>query len=268
MQNYYVTQSGPSHHPTQRQSEQLLDQMLITRWDISQWGPLDLDSPFAQHLKQYLQRNQLNFQVEPAFSNWQLKGVNDTQVYFNNLPSQLRSTLKRKSRKLEKTFDEVQFRLVTKPAELAAALDAYEAIYQKSWKPEEGSATFIRDFCHKAAVKGWLRLGLLELDGIAVSAQIWFVYQGKASIFKLAYDPNFQAYSPGSLLTEFLMHQVLQQDQVTLVDFGMGSEPYKKDWMNTLNTRYTITAYNNTWAGQLARIRFQVLPSLKKRLHL
>lgn len=265
--NYYTSIAGPIGLTSSSQAEHLLETMLEQDWHIAQWGPLELGAPFSAALLKTLENRSLPCIIEPAFVNWQLRFSDSVQEYFEQLPAKLRSTLRRKQRKLEKESEDWQFQIIQTPEALAQSFRDYEEIYQVSWKPEESHINFIRQMCDIASSSGWLRLGILSIDQQAVAAQIWFVYEGKASIFKLAYRPEFQAYSPGTLLTAHLMRHVLSIDQVRLVDFGTGDEPYKADWMNYKNTRYTITSFHTqTVSGKLAQLRYQWLPTIKRKL--
>jgi CelD/BcsL family acetyltransferase involved in cellulose biosynthesis len=95
-----------------------------------------------------------------------------------------------------------------------------------------------------AAAQGWLRLGLLTLDDQPLAAQIWIVKDGKASIFKLAYDGEYAKFSPGSILTKALLRHVIDIDRVTEVDYLAGDDDYKKDWMSHRRERRGIIAFN------------------------
>jgi len=64
--------------------------------------------------------------------------------------------------------------------------------------------------------------------------------QDKASIFRLAYDEEWKRYSPGSILTAYLMRHVINIDKVEEIDFLTGNEPYKQDWMTERRERYRV----------------------------
>jgi hypothetical protein len=156
--------------------------------------------------------------------------------YWATRPGQLRETVRRKGRK-----GVVDIRIAT--AFAAADWDAYETIYAKSWKPGEGSPRFLRRFAQAESSAGTLRLGLASIDGHPVAAQFWTVEGGTAFIHKLAHDEAAKAHSPGSLLSAALFRHVIDTDRVALVDFGTGDDPYKRDWMDGVRTRYRIEAY-------------------------
>ncbi len=158
--------------------------------------------------------------------------------YLATRPGQLRTTLKRKSGKVEielfTHFDE-------------AAWAAYEEIYAASWKPAEGSPAFLRRFAREEAQAGRLRLGIARgkaegevKTGRAIAAQVWTVEGGTAFIHKLAHAEDARALSPGTVLSAALFEQVIDRDRVDLVDFGTGDDPYKRDWMEECRTRYRL----------------------------
>ena len=86
--------------------------------------------------------------------------------YWDSRPGPLRTTLKRKAKKVE--------------TEILTRFDAqvwadYEAIYAASWKPAEDQPAMLRAFAEAEGAAGRLRLGVARADGVAVAAQVWTV---------------------------------------------------------------------------------------------
>ena len=118
----------------------------------------------------------------------------------------------------------------------------YYLVYNASWKQNETlnlgfQECFVGDFSRT----GWCRLAILYVKGLPIAAQLWFVYQGKASIFKLAYDKAWRQFSPGSILSSFLMKYVIDTDKVEEIDFLTGNEAYKQDWMSERRERFLLS---------------------------
>ena len=181
------------------------------------------------------------------FGNWYLEVAGQSfDDYYEERPSRVRSTIKRKLKKLKKYSANIEIKIITDMAELPYAINAYESIYEKSWKPDEPYNKFIREIVEKFSAKGWLRFGLIHIDGKPAAAQIWFVYNGTASIFKLAYSPEFREFSVGSVLTVELMKHVIDIDKVDIVDYLCGDDGYKKDWMSHRRERWGVRAYRKT----------------------
>jgi Acetyltransferase (GNAT) domain len=176
--------------------------------------------------------------------------------YLAARPGQLRTTLKRKAGKVE-----VQLTSQFDPALWAE----YEAVYAASWKPEEGSPAFLRAFAEAEGAAGRLRMAVARAEGTAIAAQFWTVEAGTAFIHKLAHTQESKPLSPGTTLSAALFEQVIDQDKVTLVDFGTGDDGYKRDWMELVRPRYRIEAFRPAWPGNWPLIAKAVLRKLMRR---
>ncbi|MBS0255526.1 MAG: GNAT family N-acetyltransferase [Proteobacteria bacterium] len=182
--------------------------------------------------------------------------------YLASRPGQLRTTLKRKAKKVE---------VVMHHAFDAAAWDDYEAIYGQSWKGEEGSPQFLRRWAEEDGQAGRLRLALAYAaldDGPRqpVAAQFWTLEGGTAFIHKLAYVEAAKPLSPGTTLTAALMEQVIDHDRVAWVDFGTGDDPYKRDWMELARPRYRLTAWRPGDPAQWTAIAKSLIKRLAARI--
>lgn len=210
-----------------------------------------------------------------GFGNWYLQAEGlGWETYLKQLPSKHRNTLKRLGRKFEEEV-EGSFHIYTcKDGESEEALAAYQAVYASSWKVPEPFPDFIPEFVTMSAQLGWLRMGVAYSGRQPVAAQFWLVLDGKASIYKVAYDDKFSAYSPGSLLTGQLMRHVLDMEHVREVDFLVGDDAYKRIWMSHRRERWGIVAYNpRTLAGlslaareALARAAKPTITRLREKL--
>lgn len=165
--------------------------------------------------------------------------------YMASRPGPLRTTLKRKAKKVSITlYNDFS----------AQAWDDYETVYAQSWKPEEGSPALLRHFAQEEGKAGRLRMGVAyaEIDGVdqPVAAQMWTVENAAAYIHKLAYVEAAKPISPGTSLSAALFERVIDGDGVHTVDFGTGDDLYKRDWMEESRPRYRITAYNPARIGQ------------------
>ena len=160
--------------------------------------------------------------------------------YLASRPGSLRTTLKRKAAKvtveIEKHFN-------------PASWQAYEAIYANSWKPGEGSPAFLRRFAEEEGTAGRIRLGIACADGEPVAVQFWTVENGTAFIHKLAHLESAKPLSPGTSLSAALFRQVIDQDKVSLVDFGTGNDAYKRDWMEEQRPRFRLDMMRAGWPG-------------------
>ena len=149
------------------------------------------------------------------------------------MSSRLRNTISRKERKLgKKHFFRVEI-FTEDDDRLTKAIADYSAIYEKSWKRQEPFPEFIPTLASTAAQLGILRLGVLYVDDKPAAAQIWMTKDYRALIYKLAYDEGFREYSPGTILSREMFRQAIDEDHVQEIYNGVGSDAYKKDWMDS-----------------------------------
>ena len=175
--------------------------------------------------------------VEPAFGNWTARTENGFDDYWSRRPGQLRSTARRKAKAAD-------LDIVIHDRFDAAGWADYESVYRSSWKPEEGSFPFLRALAEQEGAAGTLRLGLAYHQGRPVAAQLWLVEGGVATIHKLAYAEDAKAMSPGTVLGEAMFRRAIDQDGVTLIDYGTGDDAYKRDWMDERRQLWRIIARN------------------------
>ena len=203
--------------------------------------------------------------LEPCDTNYILElNGRSFDAYWAARPGALRETVRRKggkgivSLRIETTFSEADW-------------NAYEAIYARSWKPEEGNPAFLCAFAMAEAEAGALRMGVAEIDGEPVAAQFWTVEGGTAWIHKLAHDEASRKHSPGTLLSAALFRHVIDVDRVRTVDFGTGDNPYKRDWMEAARPRYALAFYRpaaiSQWP-QLAKLAARRVLKRRRAAHL
>ncbi len=166
------------------------------------------------------------------FYNWShfLNGQSFDE-YMAARPATVRNTIDRKRRKLEREHD-YDIRLY-QDRFLDQAINDYQEVYIKSWKANEVYSDFTPNLVKNLSRQGWLRMAILYINSQPAAAQIWFVVHAKAYIYRLVFDEKWRTYSPGSILTHYLLHHVIEKDKVLLIDFLVGNERYKQDWMTS-----------------------------------
>jgi len=167
----------------------------------------------------------------------------DFADYWATRPSRLRNSAKRKARKAGLRFAFFD-RFDDK-----AWIDL-EQVFDASWKLPEGSPELIRDIVVKEGEAGTLRLGLAYKDDLAVAAQIWIIEHGIATIHKLAYREDVKELSAGTILSVEMFRRALEIDKVDKIDFGIGNDTYKREWMTHSVPMYALSAYYPySWSG-------------------
>ena len=157
--------------------------------------------------------------------------------YWASRPSRLRNTARRRAKsagldiRIYDRFD-------------AEAWADYQKVYEASWKPSEGAPAMLRALAEQEGEAGTLRLGLARLEGRPVASQLWLVENGTATIHKLAYAEDARHCSPGTLLGVEMFRRALDVDRVEMIDFGIGGDSYKAEWMSEAEPLFGITAFD------------------------
>jgi hypothetical protein len=265
LSNYYSCLYGPVA------PRETLDAMNLLRWRevarairelpgsaVVRLQPLDDQAQWLCRLEQALRATGYQTARYFCFGNWyQPVGDGGFEAYWADRPSALRHSVERGRKRLDKAGDcRVEIVSGEDSQRLEVAIAAYEAVYAASWKPPEPCPAFMPGVIRTAAHEGWLRLGVVWLDGRPLAAQVWLVAANKANIYKLAYVRGQEKHSAGSVLTMALMQHVIDIDRVHEVDYLSGDDPYKADWMAQRRERVGLVAFDlRRWRGLRAAAR-------------
>ena len=206
------------------------------------FSPMDPASREFDLLRRALVLAGLSAHAYFAFGNWYEPVSQAWAGYLKDRSGQVRSTIKRNGKKFKAEGGRLE--IVQGGDGLEAALAAYQTVYSKSWKVPEPYPGFVPNLIRLCAARGWLRLGLAWLGDTPVAAQIWIVANGRADIYKLAYDEAYKALAPGTLLTALLMEHAIDVDHVQEIDYLIGDDPYKATWMSQRRERFGLVAYD------------------------
>lgn len=197
--------------------------------------------------------------------NYYQEDIVDYDSYISQRPSILKNTIKRKTKKLDKSVD-WNIKIFQQQDDITEALEKYHDVYKSSWKIAEPYPNFINGLVELSHRRGWLRLGLLTIDGEAIAAQLWLVFGNTAYIYKLAYIKSFRNYSPGTILTNALVEHVIKTDKVSKIDFLTGADSFKLDWMTVYRELLGVQIVNKgRLVGLLSYVR-NTIGILRKKL--
>ena len=266
--NYYTTLYALAVED-EIQAEDLLPVMLALRADhraaTYRFWPMDPASREFRLLRTSLRLAGLSPHSYFAFGNWYLQVEGNWDHYLKNRSGQLRSTIKRMSKRLA-AEDGGRLEIIRDEADVERGIAAYEAVYGASWKVAEPYVEFIPGLIRLCARRGWLRLGLAWIGDKPIAAQLWIVQGGRAHIYKVAYDEAYKAIAPGTLVTALLLEEVIDRDHVAEVDYLIGDDAYKKTWMSHRRERFGLVAYDPLTARGLAGLVRQAVGGAWRRL--
>lgn len=267
--NYYTTLYAPLLEDDLT-ADDLLPLALALRRDhrgtpAYRFWPMDPASREFQLLRDALRLSGLRPREYFAFGNWYLQVDGDWAGYLKNRSGQLRSTIKRMTKRLA-AEEGGRLEIIRDEADLERGIAAYEAVYGASWKVPEPYVEFMPGLIRLCARRGWLRLGLAWIGDKPIAAQLWIVNAGRAHIYKVAYDEAYKAIAPGTLVTALLLEETIERDKVTEVDYLIGDDAYKKTWMSHRRERFGLVAYDPATLRGLYGLARQAVGQAWRRL--
>ena len=129
-----------------------------------------------------------------------------------------RQDVRRRRRKLERA-GRVRFRTTTGGPNLDRDWKKFLTVEASGWKGQTKSAIITRpsaktlydDFVHEAAERGWLRLGLLELDGSVIAGQLAIFLGGEGFGLKMGFDESYRDLGPGSVIIAETFREAIEE---------------------------------------------------------
>lgn len=161
----------------------------------------------------------------------------------------LRQQIGRRYRALQRQ-GALTFRTVGGGPTLEDDLSAFFYVEASGWKGRAGTAIvsnaaterLYRGFARAAAANDWLRLHLLELDGVVIAASYDCVYEGNAFLLKTSFSEAHGRYSPGLVLLAEVLRSSIEEG-LRCYEFLGEPERYKTRWTSALRPRVHIWAY-------------------------
>ncbi len=213
------------------------------QWSLTRFEALDPEWPGLAMLRRSLASVGLTSRTFAHFGNWyEPIAAHSWTTYLHSRPGALRETIRRRTRAATRAGSRIE--IAREGPALAAALDAYEAVYRRSWKEPEPFPGFNDALVKALAQTGLLRIGIMWSGDTPIAAQYWSVVAGSATILKLAHDEQFKALSPGTVLTAATIRELIEVDGVSELDFGRGDDPYKRGWASLRRPRIGLVAIN------------------------
>jgi CelD/BcsL family acetyltransferase involved in cellulose biosynthesis len=176
----------------------------------------------------------------------------------------LRSQLGRRRRALERE-GRLTFRTTLGGDRLQRDFDTFLRLEGSGWKARAGTAILsdqriaglYHSFAAAAAAAGWLRLHLLELEGVPIAGDLSCAFAGGSFLIKTGFDERYAHLSPGLVLRGEALRASIEEG-AAFYDFLGGPDPYKVRWANGARPRVTLDAYRGLrvpWLLYRTRIR-------------
>jgi hypothetical protein len=233
-------------------------------WDVIDLQPIPEENDALLYLSEIVKNSRLKNKEYFCFGNWYSEGITySSDLYFKNRSRNFRAVIRKNFNKA-KRLGNIEFRVITDSMEIQTHMNIYLEVYSKSWKKREALGyDFIMDWIKKTAQKGWLRLGLVLLDQVAIGMGFAIVY-GKCAYFqKTAYDEKYEEIGPGTIWYTEMIRHVIDIDNVHIIDFLRGDDEHKKRWLEKRRERKGVLIFNKNAKGQFLNFLIQnILPAI------
>jgi CelD/BcsL family acetyltransferase involved in cellulose biosynthesis len=152
------------------------------------------------------------------------------EEYLQTLDTKQRHEVRRKLRRLEEA-GKITYRFITDTASVPAFLDIFLKMFVESREDKADFLTpqaesFFRDLTATMAEFGFLRAGMLELDGRPMAAVLAFDYKDTVYLYNSGFDPTQSQLSVGILSKALLIKDSIERGKKKF-DFLKGAERYK-----------------------------------------
>ena len=189
----------------------------------------------------------------------------DWDEYIHSLSSNMRFNIKRRIRNLEKDFRTRYF--VWQDTEgLEYVMDKLSSLHNKRWEQKGAKHSFSskqynafhQTVAREFALKGWLQLSCLELDGEIVAILYDYRYGEKIYYYQGGFDPSLYKYSLGLVLRAYGIQKAIK-DGIKEIDLLKGAYEHKYKW-----TEYDRQTINLTIGKNNLRSKIFFFDSFRK----
>ena len=154
--------------------------------------------------------------------------------FYASLSGNMRNTIKRRRRNLQKKYNGFEFVTWKNPDEIDSAMEKMFKLHGKRWMVVNHKGNFInrniRRFHKKIAWtflnSDMLRLYFLRVQGKDVATLYTFKYNDKLFYYQGGWDPEFSGDRVGSVLTNLVIEDAINNG-CSEYDFLRGTEDYK-----------------------------------------
>lgn len=152
------------------------------------------------------------------------------EAYLESLSTKQRHEVRRKLRRINEEGD-IKYRFVNKEPELSRAMVTFFKMFVESRQDKAAFLTdkmkeYFKSIVKAMAEHGFLRLGILELDGKPVAEILCFEYRHCLYLYNSGYDPQYIRLSAGVMSKVLAIRDCIDKG-IKKFDFLKGPEPYK-----------------------------------------
>ncbi len=137
------------------------------------------------------------------------------------------------------------------------AVKTIMSVSDKSWKAKDGThinseskRKYYKETFDYLATKGGLLIYLLYADEVPIAFSVGYRYYDKLFLLKSSYDSAYAYFSPGIMVTDMLLEDLLKDRSVDKVDFT-SSYAYMRNWPVEIENYVTFALFNGNFFSKV-----------------
>jgi hypothetical protein len=195
-------------------------------------------------------------------------------VFVSAKSRSFRKGLRQKLARLKRR-GEVEFRTIDAIAELGKAFEHYLEVEGRSWKPakrlgaarSEAYLSYHRALVDEFGPSGKLVIRILYIDKKPIAATFGLIDRGRFFSLHIAHDQEYDAFSPGTLLTAYELEESYARQDLDEYDFLGGFLENKTTWTSNMRDTEQFYVYRRELLLRLHYVwHFRAEPMIKRLL--
>jgi CelD/BcsL family acetyltransferase involved in cellulose biosynthesis len=191
--------------------------------------------------------------------------------FLNRLSKKSRYNVRKKQRTLGGAYNN-RFYVIRDSRDLEKAIDITAQLHKKRMKMKGSKNFSVSDdfwafqleLAKKFVYKGWLFLGILEINGRPIASQYAFKFSNKIYHYQSGFDPNYKKYSVGLISIGQMIKNSIYEG-IKEYDFLRGKEFYKYHWANNEREIFSVYIVNKNYKGHLFLAKKKIINFLKSQ---
>jgi hypothetical protein len=181
-----------------------------------------------------------------------------------------RGALRKARNKLDKS-QQVEFKTSRSKDKVVELFDQFLDVESSGWKGVHGTKSAIRlndklkEFYLQNvidySVRNEAEISVLEVDGVAIAAQLAFVINDVVYLLKIGFDEKYSKLAPGNMLLEHKLKEYHQKGDVRLINL-ISDAQWHRSWKVDMLPAVNFYVCNRSLGG----IKFALMYSLKTYL--
>jgi CelD/BcsL family acetyltransferase involved in cellulose biosynthesis len=250
--------------------EHLLDRQ--GNWDVLTLSQMPAQADLIEEVESLCRERRRRFGIWPASRSPYVETGGDWESYESALRRKHRSNVRSRFSRLER-LGPVRLETVTGGSGFAGALEEGLRIEAAAWKAAAGSAIlsepssalFYRSLAKRVGRRGGITLNFLQVGGRRIAFHYSLIHRNRIFLLKPGYDPEFAAYSPGSLLLYLTLRNAFARG-IGEFDLAGDSDDWKLQWTGLTRQLAWLFVFGPRLRARLLHgAKFRLVPWLRRR---